>query len=209
VASIDQLLFVDFVNSDWYDGSGNSKDVLDEPGWLAAFARKWLSGPSPVADGPVDDVFGPTRPLLPAGGEGPGVDEKGRALLRDLRTALRQVVDTLSAGDVPSAALVARLQHFLDAGRLHYRATLEPDGTVAMGLEAQPDDAAAIAAAVALSAVEFLAHGDVDRLKQCDNTGCRWVFYDASKNNSRRWCDSRLCGNVDKVRRYRQRARTA
>jgi len=62
-----------------------------------------------------------------------------------------------------------------------------------------------IAGEIALSAARFLAGEELDRLKLCDNRGCRWMFYDDTKNRSRRWCGP--CGNVDKVRRFRQRQR--
>jgi predicted RNA-binding Zn ribbon-like protein len=60
---------------------------------------------------------------------------------------------------------------------------------------------------IASSFVELLARGDSDRLKVCDNPECRFVFYDASKNRSRRWCAHTTCGNRHKVRRFRERQR--
>lgn len=45
----------------------------------------------------------------------------------------------------------------------------------------------------------------LDRLKACQNHGCRWLFLDRSRNQSRRWCDMSACGNRVKVRRYRRR----
>jgi predicted RNA-binding Zn ribbon-like protein len=45
------------------------------------------------------------------------------------------------------------------------------------------------------------------RLKCCRNYGCRWAFYDYSKNRSASWCSMQLCGNRTKTRAYR--ARTA
>jgi predicted RNA-binding Zn ribbon-like protein len=45
------------------------------------------------------------------------------------------------------------------------------------------------------------------RLKGCANDTCRWVYYDQSKNRSRRWCDTETCGNVMNARAYRERQR--
>jgi predicted RNA-binding Zn ribbon-like protein len=46
------------------------------------------------------------------------------------------------------------------------------------------------------------------RLKSCPD--CRWVFYDHTRNRSKRWClmnaggpDGRACGTIAKVTRYR------
>ena len=70
------------------------------------------------------------------------------------------------------------------------------------------DDAPAIAALgpVAWAAVDLLENAPLDRLKECPNEHCGWLFLDASKNRSRTWCSMRVCGNSAKVRRYRERA---
>jgi len=41
------------------------------------------------------------------------------------------------------------------------------------------------------------------RVKTCG--GCGWLFVDRTRNGSRRWCISALCGNRDKARRHYQR----
>ncbi len=52
-----------------------------------------------------------------------------------------------------------------------------------------------------------MADGTWRRLKACRNHGCRWAFYDYSKNRSGSWCSMQLCGNRTKTRAYRARAR--
>jgi len=39
------------------------------------------------------------------------------------------------------------------------------------------------------------------RLKVCARDTCRWAFYDASRNQVRRWCSMAGCGNHVKMRR--------
>jgi predicted RNA-binding Zn ribbon-like protein len=58
---------------------------------------------------------------------------------------------------------------------------------------------------VAWSAIELLETGDFERLKRCPGHDCGWLFYDRSKNNSRRWCDMAVCGNREKVKRHRDK----
>jgi predicted RNA-binding Zn ribbon-like protein len=53
---------------------------------------------------------------------------------------------------------------------------------------------------VAHSAAGLLTSGNLDRLKLC--AGCYWVFLDASRNHSRRWCTMEVCGTDEKKRRY-------
>ena len=58
---------------------------------------------------------------------------------------------------------------------------------------------------VALSGAELLISGPLDRIRQCAGENCGWLFLDTSKNRSRQWCDMKDCGNLAKVRRYREK----
>jgi len=58
--------------------------------------------------------------------------------------------------------------------------------------------------------VESIGLNQWHRLKACPD--CKWVFYDFSKNGSKRWCGmyagspkGRACGTIAKVKRYRQK----
>lgn len=51
--------------------------------------------------------------------------------------------------------------------------------------------------------------GRLHRLKACSNPACQWLYYDASRNRSGRWCSMGECGDVMKARAYRARSRTA
>jgi len=51
--------------------------------------------------------------------------------------------------------------------------------------------------------IELLRSTRLARLSQCHN--CRWLFLDASKNHSRRWCSMETCGNAAKARRHYHR----
>ena len=58
---------------------------------------------------------------------------------------------------------------------------------------------------LALSGAELLSSGDRSRLHQCGGDECGWLFLDTSRNGRRYWCEMRDCGNLAKVRRFRQR----
>lgn len=49
--------------------------------------------------------------------------------------------------------------------------------------------------------------GERDRLRRCAAPDCRRAFVDLSRNRSRRYCDSRTCGNRLHVAAYRARQR--
>lgn len=52
-----------------------------------------------------------------------------------------------------------------------------------------------------------LVSGERDRLRRCEAPDCRRAFVDLSRNRSRRYCDSRTCGNRLHVAAYRARQR--
>jgi predicted RNA-binding Zn ribbon-like protein len=54
------------------------------------------------------------------------------------------------------------------------------------------------------SAADLLISGNLDRLKRCSNPMCGWLYYDTSKNNSRRWCCMKTCGNRAKANKFYQ-----
>jgi predicted RNA-binding Zn ribbon-like protein len=62
---------------------------------------------------------------------------------------------------------------------------------------------------VALSALRLMELEDLDRLRQCHDEHCGWLFLDRSKNASRRWCSSADCGNRTRARRHSERRRGA
>jgi predicted RNA-binding Zn ribbon-like protein len=62
---------------------------------------------------------------------------------------------------------------------------------------------------VALSAETLFGSDDVEQLKQCGGAACGWLFVDTTRNHSRQWCEMADCGNLAKVRRFRQRQRRA
>jgi predicted RNA-binding Zn ribbon-like protein len=60
-----------------------------------------------------------------------------------------------------------------------------------------------------LSAETLLCADDPDRLGACSPPeGCGWLYYDTSKNRSRRWCSMASCGNTVKARRHYARHRS-
>lgn len=63
--------------------------------------------------------------------------------------------------------------------------------------------------AVACAAVSLAIDSqERSRVRLCEAPDCLWLFYDGSRNRSRRWCDMRQCGNRMKARRHYQRSRS-
>jgi predicted RNA-binding Zn ribbon-like protein len=55
----------------------------------------------------------------------------------------------------------------------------------------------------------FIVAGEQERLRRCEAPDCQHAFVDLSRNRSRRYCDSRTCGNRLHVAAYRARRKEA
>jgi predicted RNA-binding Zn ribbon-like protein len=62
-----------------------------------------------------------------------------------------------------------------------------------------------IAAHSAMGLAELIVAGDSGRVRTCASPQCGQLFIDLSRNQSRRYCDSRICGNRIHVAAYRSR----
>ena len=65
------------------------------------------------------------------------------------------------------------------------------------------DDLASVLWPVARSASDVLVKDDPARVRMCEAPdGCGWLFYDETRNGTRRWCSMKDCGNRAKARRH-------
>ncbi|MBZ4498276.1 CGNR zinc finger domain-containing protein [Dermacoccus sp. Tok2021] len=62
---------------------------------------------------------------------------------------------------------------------------------------------------IAIALIEFMARDDLDRLHQCEDEACGWVYLDTSPRRNRRWCVTADCGDRNRSRAYyaRQKAK--
>lgn len=54
-------------------------------------------------------------------------------------------------------------------------------------------------------AADLLTSDRLAQVKLCAGEACGWLFLDASRNQSRRWCSMSDCGNRAKAKRYYRR----
>lgn len=175
------MLWIDFANSLARDPLGHvpPRDRLQKAGWL----DKFLS----------DNGLEPTGALDPlALGE-----------LQALRDLLHRLAGTMAAGDHVDDADLRALNNVLASTPAHAEISRN-DHAFELRLVPDAGPLARARFAIAASCAEFLASEDLTRIKLCENPDCLWIFFDATRSRTRRWCaDS--CGNLIKVRRFRER----
>ena len=71
------------------------------------------------------------------------------------------------------------------------------------------ESAMQLLAPVARSAAWLLEHGDPTLVRRCGGSGCVLLFYDTTKNHSRRWCSMEGCGSRAKAGAYYRRRHPA
>lgn len=55
------------------------------------------------------------------------------------------------------------------------------------------------------SAADLMVSEELQKIKKCADPICGWLFLDISRNQSRRWCDMKDCGNRAKASRFYQK----
>jgi predicted RNA-binding Zn ribbon-like protein len=176
-------LWIEFVNSDARDhrGHGQDEDRLDDPAWVRAWRDRWELGRVDLQRA------------------------EHRSALKELRALLRGMVQAIVDGAPLADADVDTLNRHLDARPVHSRLE-RVDDDYRVKLVPTTRGIGAVLFAIAVSFAEFLVEGDRRRLKTCENPDCGWVFYDETRSRTRRWC-APVCGNLIKVRRFRERQR--
>jgi predicted RNA-binding Zn ribbon-like protein len=159
------------------------------------------SGPEEFTDPNTLGAWLVARGLMEPGQPAMDADLKHAIAVRE---AIRGVIGANSGAPVFPVD-VATLNRAVAASRL--RARFGSDGKARLEPEASGVEGALgrIVAAV----FEAMADEDWTRLKVCGSRSCRWAFYDHSRNHSSRWCRMASCGNRQKAKRFRERAKTS
>lgn len=179
------MLWDDFLNSYWRDwrtsNRGGDKDKLTEPEWLAS----WLERYSLQAELPLK----PTE-----------LDQ-----LQQLRGLMWAEVQKLVQVHTVNRATLEQLNRYMDKGPAIRQIVWNDAGLAEISLLPQRADWTQVMAEIASSFAAALVEKDTSRFRICENPDCLWVYYDDTRNRSKRYCDDKMCGNLMKVRRFRAR----
>ena len=119
-----------------------------------------------------------------------------------VREAMYRLFKAAIEGWAPRPEDLAVLNRELQISRTHERLVALPRPRW------EWDDSAALDRVlwpVVGSAGDLLTTPDLERLGQCPGEECGWLFLDTSRSRRRQWCDMAQCGNLAKVRRFRQK----
>jgi predicted RNA-binding Zn ribbon-like protein len=176
------LICLDLVNTMWFDyrGTGKSEDRLDNPEWMKRYIVEWE----------IEDLLSPTSGII---------DE-----LKELRSLLRLIIEKINKGEEPIQYDIDHINNFMAKSSRCHRLSKGTTGYTMNYVSTQKNWDWFISE-IALSFSYLMINEDYKRVKICDNQDCRWVFYDETRNRKKAWCDSKCCGTLQRVRRYRAR----
>ena len=127
--------------------------------------------------------------------------------LRELRALLKRIFQTRLSGQAPNNMDLGKLSTDLaeaaGATRLMVANRRSPQVLVTREITAEKAGVALLRLRIVEAAATLLVSDAMGRVKSCPT--CGWLFLDASKNRSRRWCSMDTCGAVAKARRYYRR----
>jgi predicted RNA-binding Zn ribbon-like protein len=179
------VLWEDFINSYWRDwrtgNKNNDRDKLEDPEWLAEWLKKYA--------------------LVET--EMPNATELKK--LKALRSLLWDSVQAIVQGESVNGEMLEQLNVYMDKGPVTRQIVWKSDDQVEISLLPLHSGWEQVMAEVAASFAEALLEKEPSRFRICENPDCLWVYYDETRNRSKRYCDDKACGNLMKVRRFRAR----
>ncbi len=187
---------LDLANTEAYRGTGHEVDLLQSYDMLVSWS---------LATGTLQPAE--AGPLLLAATEAPAVAADHLARVKELRSAIHVVMQSVAGRTEPPEAALAALNAFLAQSQVHgqlvrkagvFEVRFRPEDDMALPIWRLTD-----------SAVHLLVSPELQNVRECPGHECGWLFLDTTKNHSRRWCDSGDCGNRTRVRAYSRRKRKA
>ena len=180
-------LCLGFVNTRYWRGRPMPTETLTGFGDL----RRWLAGDAAL---PVDlgTDWESTNPAQAA---------KIFSDAVELREAIYRIFSSVAVEAAVDADDLAALNRALAGAPARVHLALGSAGFAWQAATLGPS-MPALLAPIIWSAADLLIRADRYRIRRCANDECLWLFVDASKTGTRRWCDMASCGNRAKSRRH-------
>jgi predicted RNA-binding Zn ribbon-like protein len=122
--------------------------------------------------------------------------------LLDLRDFLSCAIDNICSKKTIDLEDINKINEYLKVYSFYKVLKKEKDRFYLKTIPVNPD-LNLIIFEITSSFVEMITKHEVERIKLCENPECKWVFYDESRNHTRKWCDN-TCATLIKVRRFRE-----
>ena len=187
---------LDFTNTIYWRDRENREELLRTYGDLVDWALRIQLIP-----------MGQAEKLKEKAERNPDQAESARRRAIALRDLIYRIFSALSEGHPVDEDDLDRLSFEWNRRMSHSRLIQGDDG-FCWKIDSEEASPNAILDPILASCIDLLTSRNVRRVKKCADQYCSWLFYDNSRNLSRRWCDMKDCGNRAKFNRFYKRAKT-
>ncbi len=119
----------------------------------------------------------------------------------ELRKNMYHIFSAIAAGNNPTAQTLMLFNKHV-AGTMRSVRILEDQNGFHWDASGDKTKLDWILNPIVYSAADLLVSDELKKVKACFNPFCGWLFLDSSRNQSRRWCDMKDCGNRAKALRF-------
>jgi predicted RNA-binding Zn ribbon-like protein len=138
--------------------------------------------------------------------KGPGLLNSPAGELSQKAKLLRELVRKLVTQRKMGASVeLTQLNELLAQGSYRTELGFDALGQIHMHRRYAAGSPEQLLTPVAVAAADLLARADFRLIRKCEGDDCPLWFYDRTKAHKRRWCNMAVCGNREKVARFRDR----
>ncbi|MBC8086240.1 MAG: CGNR zinc finger domain-containing protein [Phycisphaerae bacterium] len=126
---------------------------------------------------------------------------------RRVRAALRALAERGATSSRIQEDAVVEINRVLGRSAGTRRIDRHANGSLVRAFVPTGDAFAGLMIPIVESAADSLVADELPRIRRCADPVCQRVFFDATRNGLRRWCDMGTCGNRAKAARHRAKSR--
>ncbi|MCK5671578.1 CGNR zinc finger domain-containing protein [Candidatus Bathyarchaeota archaeon] len=121
----------------------------------------------------------------------------------DYRETIYRAFSCVASGTEPHVSDIRAINEELTRASTH-RKLIKTENGYSLGFDDEPS-LDRMLWQISSSVIALLTSTEPNRVKRCGSEECGWLFYDTSRNRSRKWCDMKECGNRMKAKRHYSR----
>jgi predicted RNA-binding Zn ribbon-like protein len=128
--------------------------------------------------------------------------EKELVQVKNVRSTLHRILNPLAHNELPTSSDIEMLNQLVHqiSGKRYI------DSNSHQWTWTKPTSLIEVLHPVVWNATSVLTDLDHTRIGHCPS--CNWIFYDTTRNRSRKWCDMKDCGSRHKALRYYHRTKS-
>jgi predicted RNA-binding Zn ribbon-like protein len=123
---------------------------------------------------------------------------------REFRAVLRRIIGNIVQAKPVGKSSIEEINRILRKQN-EYSYLRRENGEYKMRSQLLFDQPVHLLSPIAKSAADLLVNANFSLIKKCENPNCILYYYDTSKNQKRRWCSMKICGNRIKAATHYKR----